>query len=198
MLRGVGVQFGRELIVLWLLPAGLAIAALVVTRRARRSTRTIVVTCVRLLVLAYLVGVIALTLWPFDFDIEAGRITDRGNWAPFGGTLGFLISDNSLKVQVASRDFLANVLLFAPLGVLLAARQKRSTGVLLVALLLIGMAFALEVIQGLTVAERTLDIDDAIAGSIGAVLATAVGGMMRPLVDSRHTALRSRVASGVG
>lgn len=187
MLAGVGFEFGRVLVVAWLLPVAAAIVAVIAARR--RSTHQAVVLFVRLLIVGYAVGVVAITLWPFDFDVQTGRILDRGNWTPFGGTLGFLISDNSLKVRVASRDFVANILLFAPLGVLIAIQQRRTAGVAVVIVLLVAMAFSLEVIQGLTVAERTLDIDDAIAGSIGAFLAALVGALLRPLAVRTHAGL---------
>lgn len=187
MLAGVGFEFGRVLVVAWLFPVAAAVVALAAARR--RSTRRIVVLFVRLLIVAYVVGVVAITLWPFEFDLQTGRILDRGNWTPFGGTLGFLVSDNSLKVRVASRDFLANVLLFAPLGVLVAIRQSRAGRVIVVIGSLVALAFALEVIQGLTVAERTLDIDDAIAGSVGATLAACAGAVVRPLAYRTHTGL---------
>lgn len=165
-------------------PAFVALFALFVTRRADRESARNTVRLVDLLVLAYAVGVVAITLYPFRFDIEAGRIFDRGNWLPFGGTLGFLTSDNSLQVRIGSRDFLANIALFAPIGLLLGARTRRIGGVVAFSLLLVAMAFALEVIQGLTVAGRTLDIDDAIAGSVGALAAIAVGGVLP--VDATH------------
>jgi glycopeptide antibiotics resistance protein len=196
VLAGVDFEFGRALVVVWLLPVAAAIVALIAARR--RSTRHVVVRLVQLVIAGYLIGVVAITLWPFEFDVDTRQILDRGNWTPFGGTLGFLISDNSLKVRVASRDFVANILLFAPLGVLLAAQQRRMYGVALVAVLLSGVAFALEVIQGLTVAGRTLDIDDAIAGSIGAVLASCAGGILRPLANRAHRGLPRGLPSSVG
>lgn len=189
MLVSVDAQLGRELVVLWLLPVALAVAAIIATRRSQTPTRRAVVRAMQFLIAAYLVGVVVITLWPFEFDFETGRILDRGNWTPFGGTLGFLISDNSLKVRIGSRDFLANVLLFAPLGVLLTLQQKRMTGVVVVITFLIAIAFALEVIQGLTVAERTLDIDDAIAGSVGAALAAVAGLLLRPFAYRTHQGL---------
>ena len=163
---------------MWVAPALIAVIALLVTRRARPDTKRSVHWTVGLLVLLYATGIIALTLYPFSFDIEPGRILDRGNWVPFGGTLGFVTSDNSLQVQVGSRDFLANIALFAPMGLLLGSRTRRLREVVLVCVLLVLMAFALEVVQGLTVSQRTLDIDDAIACSLGALGALAIGAAL--------------------
>jgi glycopeptide antibiotics resistance protein len=178
VLIGTGVRFGRGVAILWLAPAVVALFTMLVTQRARPDARRTVRRAVDVLVIAYAIGVIAITLYPFSFDIEAGRILDRGNWVPFGGTLGFLTSDNSLQVEVGSRDFLANIVLFAPIGLLLGARTRRVREVVLVGVLLVLMAFALEVVQGLTVSQRTLDIDDAIAGSLGALGAVVVGAML--------------------
>jgi glycopeptide antibiotics resistance protein len=178
VLSGTDVRFSRGLVLLWVAPALVALFATLVTIRARPDTRRTVRRGVDILVIAYACGVVAITLYPFRFDVEAGRILDRGNWLPFGGTLGFLTSDNSLQVQVGSRDFLANIALFAPIGLLLGARTRRIRDVVLVGVLLVLMAFALEVVQGLTVSERTLDIDDAIAGSLGALGAVLLGAML--------------------
>jgi glycopeptide antibiotics resistance protein len=172
---GVGT---RVLVAVWIAPAAMAVLALLVTWRSNPQTRESVHRATGLLIAAYAVGVVAITLYPYSFDFEPGRILDRGNWAPFGGTLGFLISENSLRVRIASRDFLANIVLFAPLGLLLGSRTRRFRDVVLIGLVLVCMAFALEVVQGLTVAERTLDIDDAIAGSIGALGAVLLGAAL--------------------
>lgn len=182
---GVDVRFGRALVIVWMLPVAFALVALVSARRSKPSTRRAVHGFVKVLAAAYLFAIVAITLWPYEFDFETGRILARGNWVPFGGTLGFLISENSLKVQVASRDFLANVLLFAPLGFLLAVRARRSTTVLAIVVGLSAIAFVLEVVQGLTVAQRTLDIDDALAGSVGAAVASLLGMLLRPLAAAR-------------
>ena len=177
MLSGTDVRFSRGLVLLWVAPALVALVAMLVTRRAHPESKRTIRRAVDVLVIAYACGVIAITLYPFRFDFEAGRILERGNWLPFGGTLGFLTSDNSLQVEIGSRDFLANIALFAPVGLLLGARTRRLRDAVLVVILLAVMAFALEVVQGLTVSERTLDIDDAIAGSIGALGAVVIGAV---------------------
>jgi glycopeptide antibiotics resistance protein len=173
-----GLHLDRGLVAVWMAPAVAALIASMLTVRSSRDTRRTLDRMTALLIAAYAVAVIAITLYPYSFNIQAGRILERGNWAPFGGTLGFLISDNSLRVRIASRDFLANIALFAPIGLLLGSRTRRAREVLLVVVLLVLMAFALEVVQGLTVAERTLDIDDAIAGSLGAIGAAVAGAVL--------------------
>jgi glycopeptide antibiotics resistance protein len=172
------MHFDRVLVAIWVAPALVALFVLLVARRARRQTKRTIHRATALLIAAYAIGVIAVTLYPFSFDIEPGRILDRGNWVPFGGTLGFLLSNNSLRVEVASRDFLANIALFAPIGLLLGSRTRGLRDVVVVGLMLVAMAFALEVVQGLTVAERTLDIDDAIVGSLGALAAVIIGASL--------------------
>ena len=178
MLSGTDVRFGRGLVLLWVGPAVIALFVALAARRAHPETKRRITRTIDVLVLAYAMGVVAITLYPFSFDIEAGRILDRGNWIPFGGTLGFLTSENSLQVQIGSRDFLANITLFAPIGLLLGSRTRRVRDVVLVGVLLVLMASALEVVQGLTVSVRTLDVDDAIAGSLGALGAVVIGSMM--------------------
>jgi glycopeptide antibiotics resistance protein len=178
VLIGSGVHLSRALVVVWMLPAATVLAALAMTRSSRPARRRSVGRFANLVVLGYALAVIAIVLWPFHFDIETGRILGRGNWIPFRGTLGFLTSENSLQVRIGSRDFLANIMLFAPIGLLAGALRRNTRDAAIMAVTLIGMAFALEVLQGLTVAERTLDIDDAIAGSLGAVAAVMVGALL--------------------
>ena len=173
-----GVESDRLLVAIWITPAIITVLALLVCRLGRLKTQQTVQRAATFLIVAYALGVVVITLYPYSFDFEPGRIFDRGNWTPFGGTLGFLISENSLRVRIASRDFLANIALFTPLGVLLGSRSRRLRDLLLVVALLVCMAFSLEVVQGLTVAERTLDIDDAIAGSIGALGAAVLGAAL--------------------
>jgi glycopeptide antibiotics resistance protein len=184
---GIASNIGadRVLVAIWVAPAIIVVLIALASRRVRPAMRWKIDRAIGVLIAAYAIGVIAITLYPFSFDVEPGRILDRGNWVPFGGTLGFLISDNSLRVQIASRDFLANIALFAPVGLLLGSRTRHGRDVVLAMALLVGMAFALEVVQGLTVAERTLDIDDAIAGSIGAVGAVLVGSVLPLETTSR-------------
>lgn len=172
-----GVGFGSGLAAVWVAPAVIAVIALLATRWSPAGRRRRTAYVVTALTMAYVLGVILITLYPFTFDIEPGRILDSGNWVPFGGTLGFVTSDNALQVAVGRRDFFANIALFAPLGLLLGARARRIDYVLGVGAVLIGLAFALEVVQGLTVAERTLDIDDAIVGSAGAFGGVVIGAL---------------------
>lgn len=179
-----GLQLTRYLAVVWLLPAVVVVLALLVTRSARAATKREVRGVLRLLVVAYLVAVVAITLWPFEIDLASSRIIERGNWIPFRGTLGFLVSSNTLRVSLGTRDFVANVVLFIPLGLLLALAVRRGPGLAACAVALVVLAFALEVIQGLTIVGRTLDIDDAIACSVGALGALVLGAILRPAVRS--------------
>ena len=182
MLIGVGVHLSRPLAFVWVLPAVAALIALAVVRNKRPSLRKEVLLAVRMLVAFYVVGIAVITLWPLHFDASVHRMVERGNLVPFHGSLGFLISHNSLRQQVGGRDVLANVVLYTPIGLLLPSAIGRGWPALIGALFVLGLlAFGLEILQGLAVSYRTFDVDDAIAGFAGATGAAIVGGILRPL-----------------
>ncbi len=180
----VDVQISRALIVVWLLPAVGMLLALIAVRNSPPTTRAKVIHALRLMLAGYLLGAVILTLWPLDFVLDIDRVDD-GNWSPFGGSLGFLISDNTLQNELGGRDVLANVVLFAPFGVLLPYAFYQWRGIPVSAFFIAFGAFGLEFTQGVTIAERTFDIDDAIAGLVGGVVALAVASLLRPAAHPR-------------
>jgi glycopeptide antibiotics resistance protein len=170
------LNIDQALVAAWLLPAGIAIGALILAGRSRLMRGA-----TALLFSLYVLGVVVITFWPLRFDLSLRRLR-RGNWAPFQGTLGMVRSSHPLAQFVGGRDFVANVLLFAPVGLLLPfVVGRRRRGLLVVALvLLIAFAFALELAQGIAV-DRTFDIDDPISGAIGALAGAAVGTIIAAL-----------------
>jgi glycopeptide antibiotics resistance protein len=176
-----GLTPSRVLVLVWLFPAAVAVVALLVTRRSSNATRKRVVYTVQLLVLAYLVGAVLVTLWPLQIDVSLARMLQRGNWIPFKGTLGFLTSDNDLQVAIGRRDALANVALFMPLGVLVPLVVRRWSGIVILGVVVAAIAFGLELVQGLAIVGRTFDIDDAIVSGAGAAAALVVGTFLRPV-----------------
>ncbi len=179
MLQG-GLTFTRPLAIIWLLPAAGAVIALVATRSARRALRQRVVYTAQLLVLAYALGCVLITLWPLQVDVSLERMLERGNWIPFEGTLGFLRSKNELQVRLGGRDALANIVLFMPLGVLVPLVVRRWFNVVVVGIVVASFAFGLELVQGLVIVGRTFDIDDAIVSFAGAGAALGLGLVLRP------------------
>jgi VanZ family protein len=97
-----------------------------------------------------LVAILVLTLWPL------------------GPKPGF--ADDRLSVRFALADFLRNVMLFLPLGIVLAARGCGAMGVALRAILLsAGIELAQVVIPG-----RFGNLSDILSNSVGAVLGAAL------------------------
>jgi glycopeptide antibiotics resistance protein len=139
-----------------------------------------------LIIAGYLVAVTVITLWPLQFDVGTQRLTERGNWIPGRGTLAFLRRDDELSRTIGGRDFLANVILYAPLGFLMPLRLRGWRGIVESVLLLCVLSFVLEVIQGIAVAFRTLDVDDAIAGAAGATAAVLAAVIVRPMAIPRR------------
>jgi glycopeptide antibiotics resistance protein len=185
MLQGpVPLEISRALIVAWLLPAAAMLVALIAVRDARPTTYAKTLTVLRWMLIAYLLGAIILTLWPLDFAFDLDRVDD-GNWTPLKGSLGFLISDNSLQNELGGRDVLANVVLFTPFGLLLPFAFYSSRGILVSALIIALLAFGLEFTQGLLIAERTIDVDDAISGFVGGIVALALASLLRPIAHRK-------------
>lgn len=180
----VVVEISRPLIIVWVMPAVGMLLALVTMRNAAPVAHGRVLLAVRLLIAGYLVGAIVLTLWPLDFDASVRQV-EEGNWTPFGGSLGFLISDNSLQNEIGGRDVLANLVLFAPFGLLLPYAFYRWRGVAVPLMIVAFLAFGLEFTQGLSIAERTFDVDDAIAGFAGGLAGALVAAMVRPVALRR-------------
>lgn len=168
--RGVEAE---QLAVIWLLPAVVGVAALLLTRRP------VVRHLVALLALGYLLAIVAITLWPFQADLSPERVLERGNWVPGRGTLAFVLSDDPVRVRLGTRDFLANVVLFFPLALLAGAITRRWAGLFAVLVAVGVVAAGLELVQGVTISERTLDVDDAIAGGVGALAGVVAASMIR-------------------
>src|SRR4051794_21498363 len=180
MLTG-SVHISKPLAIVWVFPAIAAVFYLFVTRTRRPQARATALRVLRLLVVAYVVGIVIITLWPLHFD-AAHHGLDKGNRVPFHGTLGFVTSQNEQQQRIGDLDFLANVLLYIPLGLLLPLAIDRPGGVIITLVITAGLALGLEIIQGSVVAERTFDIDDAISGYAGAAIGAAAAALVRPLV----------------
>jgi glycopeptide antibiotics resistance protein len=178
--RGIEAEW---LALVWLTPAALMVLLLLATSRGRRSVRSQTRVLLGLFAVGYLVAAVAITLWPFQADLSPERIVEEGNWVPFQGTLRFLLSDDPLQVRLGTRDFLANVVLFFPLGLLFGLLTRRLLGLAFVLVAIAAVAFGLELVQGVTITGRTLDVDDAIAGAIGALAGTVAAAALRPLTS---------------
>jgi glycopeptide antibiotics resistance protein len=173
-----GIQLSRPLAVVWIVPAIAAMVVLAFQWRPAARARTVLI--VRLMCVGYLVAVVILTLWPLHFDATSTGL-EKGNWDPFGGSLGWLSSDNEIQRHLGGRDVLANVVAFVPLGLLLPFVLTRTGAVTLSILILVFLTFSLEMTQGFAIAQRTFDIDDPIAGLVGGVCAVIVAGWVRYL-----------------
>jgi glycopeptide antibiotics resistance protein len=177
------IQLSRTLVAVWALPALGAIAVLFLGRAAGSAWWKRARGAVRLLAVFYLIGILVLTLWPLEFDVSLTRI-QLGNWEPLQGTLGWMLDPaNDVQARFGTRDVIANVVLFAPLGLLLPfAIESKVSGILTV-IALGALSFGLELVQGLAVAQRTFDIDDAISGSLGALLGVVGAVILGPVVQ---------------
>lgn len=148
---------------------------------------------VDVLLLVYVIAVLYGSLMPFDMRADCGAVSARLHRAarfwPFG------------PVPVSGRDVASNVLLYSPLGFLIAGRFGLRHGrrsVLTLAALAACLAFAstVEATQLLSV-SRTASLADLVANTLGGTLGGAVAAAVGPLVWRRRANwLSSRVTRG--
>jgi len=105
--------------------------------------------------LAYLVGLGFVALWPTTISEPFTRLLER-------------IEDRS-PGSVADLEFIANILLFVPAGVLLAVLLGPGRRRLAVALA-VAVSVAIELVQGILLPARVASLGDIIANAAGALL----------------------------
>lgn len=137
------------------------------------------------LAVAYL-GVVALltlgpTLWRTRWALSDGDVLSPATWL-----------DPDTWVRVGSPEFIANILLFLPLGVLVRLALPRA-GWIAPALLSIAPSVAIEVLQMGT--PRVSDPRDIVANTAGALLGVAVGSLILA-VRGRATSTHARQGYG--
>ncbi|MEO3784621.1 VanZ family protein [Actinocorallia sp. B10E7] len=96
-----------------------------------------------------------------------------GNTEP-GRTLRFYLDRPSVKEAAIAIG--GNLLLLAPMGVLLPMASRRMRGPLRLTVLAALVSLGIETVQGLAVSGRTFDIDDIILNSAGVLLAYLFAG----------------------
>lgn len=168
MLNGA-LQFRPELAAAWLAPAFVAVIAILASHDHAPYKRRRVENAGRLLIFAYIVAIGLTMLWPLELRVSADALRE-GNWLPFRGALGFLLSNDPIRVYLGQLDIVAHVLLFAPLGLLLPFAFARP-GLIIVLVTIAVWAFGFEMLQGLTVPDRIFDIDQVIAAITGGMAA---------------------------
>ncbi len=180
------IQLSRALVAVWALPALGALIVLFLGRAGGIAWWKRARGAVRLLAVLYFVGILVLTLWPLEFDVSLTRI-QLGNWEPLQGTLGWLLDPaNDVQARFGARDVIANVVLFAPLGFLLPLAIESKAAWIITVIGLATLSFGLELVQGLAVAQRTFDIDDALSGALGAVVGVIGAVIAKPFVTPRR------------
>ncbi|XVQ08727.1 VanZ family protein [Spirillospora sp. CA-255316] len=108
-----------------------------------------------------------LTLSPVSDNGQAGGNTDPGR------SLRFYFDQ---PVRDALPQVGGNLLLLAPLGVLLPVLSAKLRGPVRLAVLAVLLSLAIETVQGLAVLGRAFDVDDVILNALGVVLAYALAG----------------------
>lgn len=126
----------------------------------------IVVTLGVAVVFSYWAAIV--TLSPINDHGQAVGNTDAGH------SLRFYLDQPSMKEAI--RQLGGNLVLFAPLGILLPVLVSRLRGPLRLALVSGLISFAVEIAQGFMVQGRAFDIDDVILNTVGVVLAYLLVG----------------------
>ena len=170
-------RFTHELAGVWLAPAVLMVIASVVLQHHAPYKRKRLYTVGVLLLCAYVIGAGLLMLWPLDQLRVSDEALRQGNWLPLRGSLGYFFSGDPIRTYLGQADVLSHVLLFAPIGLLLPYIFAGHRGVAVVAIVAI-VVFGIEFAQGLLVRDRVFDIDQVIAGSVGALAASVASNLL--------------------
>lgn len=129
-------------------------------------------------------ALIAFGYWVYRFTLTPVR--DERGWAVGnthpGRTLRFYLDRPSIRDAV--RQIGGNLVLFAPLGVLLPVAIPRLRGPLRIGLVCAMLSLAVETAQGTIISGRAFDADDVILNTVGAVLAYLLVG--RRLARAAH------------
>lgn len=149
--------------VLVVLPVTIVVAAAVAYRARTADNRTILL---RLVFVAYLAAVVAVTFFPFQVVI-----------GKYAGGMSFGSLHLLPLLQINPTNFALNVILFVPFGLLFPLVNARGTvGRTFVAGMLTSLA--IEILQFLHALSldggRTTDIDDLIANTLGAMVGYAL------------------------
>lgn len=116
--------------------------------------------------------------WAYRFTLTP--VPDPNGWAVGnnepGKTLRFYLDRPSIKEAVHAIG--GNLLLLAPLGVLLPVLSARLRGSLRLVLAGAAISFCIEIVQHFFVSGRTFDVDDIILNAFGVLLAYLVFGRL--------------------
>lgn len=148
-----------------LVPAAAAIVIWV--RQSRKHNADLLTISWRILAILYTALLLAVTMFPFQvvIGVHASDITWLGgvNWEPF--------------TRIDPTNFLLNVLMTLPLGVLLpvlTTRRRFGQAVLTGALVSLSIETLQYVCQKLLSGGRTIDVNDVLANIIGVALGYAI------------------------
>jgi glycopeptide antibiotics resistance protein len=127
-------------------------------------------------------------LWVWAWGIAAMTLGTRSGG---GYDLNLKPLDVTNRIDVA--DFWLNMLMFAPIGVLLAARGASFWWALLAGF---GGSFAIEVTQYTLATGRTADVNDLVSNTLGCVLGFAIAAAGMRLMTTVAPSPREAVRPG--
>lgn len=132
----------------------------------------------RVLLVVYLIGLVRVTLWP--------RIGADDTFDLVRTVLAWLNS-TGVPLSFSATEFLANIALFVPFGILVGLLTRRP------AWTVVGLGLAtsavIELVQLLFLPDRVADLRDLLANTLGT--AVGVGGLLAyrrraPVLESAH------------
>ena len=126
----------------------------------------------RILFALYLVALVRVTLWP--------RLGDDDGFDLVRTVLGW-INSAGIALTYSATEFLANIALFVPFGILVSLLWPRRPAWAVIALGL-ATSIAIELAQLLFLPHRVSDVRDLVANTLG----TAVGVALLLVVSSRR------------
>jgi glycopeptide antibiotics resistance protein len=114
--------------------------------------------------------------WAYRFTLRPAKVPkgwNVGNTHP-GKTIRFYLENTSARE--AALEIGGNIILLAPLGVLLPLIFTRLRGLFRITLVGALVSLAIETIQGTLIAGRAFDVDDIILNTLGVALAYLILG----------------------
>lgn len=160
------------------------LVAVVVTRRriaeGEQPNSALSRTVVDVAMFAAVAGVLAVTVLPNRYGAGGTNLVPFASMGP--------LATRSVDVLVAIRNVIGNILLFAPLGFLLAFRRRAARPLWSALFGALSLSLLVEMAQGVLPLGRSVDIDDVILNVAGALL----GGMMALMLVTATRRLQYR------
>ncbi|MBT2636722.1 VanZ family protein [Bacillus sp. ISL-39] len=158
------------IIVLWFIIKGIA----VIYRKKKMELKQEVINLFFLLSVLWIIG---MTIFPIEIGIP-NRYGPSNNFVPFS-SIKDLLSHSYFMVPL--RNIAGNIILFVPLGFMIALKFKKLNSVLSVGLVGLLSSACIELVQ-LLLPIRAIDVDDIILNTLGSIIGFLVLKTLKSII----------------